>query len=161
MTEQPTLVAGHWLPIRDGDPRARALYLRHYSCGRYVVRSSATGNKARFCGPGEHMALLTVDSLALWVWRAERFRRDGQVGINCAIFRNEGSARSSTLIREACALAWLKWPGERLFTFVDPSRVASRHPGYCYLMDGWRFVRDAAGRRVRTKSGKLAMEVMP
>jgi hypothetical protein len=42
----------------------------------------------------------------------------GQRGVNCAVFRNESSVLSSELIREACGLAWTRWPGERLYTYV-------------------------------------------
>jgi hypothetical protein len=42
------------------------------------------------------------------------------------------------MITEAAMLAWQKWPGKRLFTHVDPKRVASANPGYCFLMAGWQ-----------------------
>jgi hypothetical protein len=73
---------------------------------------------------------------ALFGWRSS-IRDDGQVGICCTIFRNESQHRSSDMIREAEVLAWGKWPGQRLFTHVDPSRVLSKNPGYCFRMAGW------------------------
>ena len=63
---------------------------------------------------------------------------DGQPGVYCPVFRNEGPVRSSDLIRAAMELAWFRWPGERLFTYVDPGLVRSTNPGYCFLMAGWR-----------------------
>jgi hypothetical protein len=63
---------------------------------------------------------------------------DAQVGVNCAVFRNETSIRSSDLIREAEALAWQKWPGARLYTYVNPRQVRSVIPGYCFRRAGWR-----------------------
>jgi hypothetical protein len=61
------------------------LYDRHYSKYHY-----ADGRRPKlFVGPGEKMVLLTTDHLALFAWR--KFRSmDGQQGVNCAIFRNEG-----------------------------------------------------------------------
>lgn len=42
------------------------------------------------------------DGKALWVWR--RFKSgDGQEGLNCAVFRNEGAVLSSDLILAADA----------------------------------------------------------
>lgn len=125
-------VLGNWYSILDGDLRGRDLLNRHYS-GRHYK----DGRKPKlFVGPGEKMVLMTSDSLAIFVWR--KFRDDsGQQGVNCAVFRNEGNYLSSDLIREACDLAWSRWPGERLYTYVNPRKVASSHPGYCFLCAGW------------------------
>jgi hypothetical protein len=133
----PVLIAdaahGSWRVTRDGDRHALAMYERHYSAHRYV-----DGRKRQlFVGPGEKLVLLTFDGSALFVWR--KFRSlDRQEGINCAVFRNEGGFRSSGLIREAMTIAWGRWPGERLYTYVDANEVRSSNPGYCFLMAGWR-----------------------
>lgn len=110
------------------------MYERHYS------RKQAAGayRNPRFIGPGECMVLRTVAYDALFAWRLARFRHDSQAGIECSIFRNEGSIRSSDLISEAQDLAWERWPGERLFTYVDPLKVASPNPGYCFKVVGWK-----------------------
>ena len=122
-----------WYAIKDGDPRGRWLLNRHYSARHYK-----DGRRNRlFVGPGEKMVLLTTDGLALFVWR--KFLSDnGQQGVNCAVFRNEGPYLSSELIREAEQLAWTRWPGERLYTYVNPEKVRSSNPGYCFLMAGWK-----------------------
>lgn len=36
------------------------------------------------------------------------------------------------------SLAWQKWPGERLYTYVNGGKVRSSNPGYCFLVAGWR-----------------------
>jgi hypothetical protein len=121
-----------WFGVKDGDPRARRLYSRHYSKYHY-----ADGRQPKlFVGPGEKMVLLTSDCLALFVWR-KFINRSGQVGVNCAVFRNEGPHLSSVLILEAECLAWDRWPGERLYTYVNPAAVRSTNPGYCFLVAGW------------------------
>lgn len=124
---------GAWMPAKDGDARARALFDRHYSRHRYQ-----DGRRPKlFCGPGGKMVLMTADCSALFVWR--KFKSDdGQVGINCAIFRNEGAELSSILILEAEQLAWARWPGERLYTYVDGRKIKSVNPGYCFKQAGWR-----------------------
>lgn len=81
--------------------------------------------------------MLTPDCTALWIWRKEKFRMDGQKGVNCAVFRNEGTALSSCLIQAADEIGWDRWPGERHFTFVDPTKVRSTNPGYCFKRAGW------------------------
>ena len=88
-------------------------------------------------GPGEKMALLTPDHSAAFGWR-KFIDASGQVGVNCAFFRNEGEHLSSSLILEAEQLAWHRWPNERLYTYVDAASVKSSNPGYCYLMAGWK-----------------------
>ena len=138
-------VNGNWIGLHDADPRAVALYRRHYSA------KSTHGwiQGGRFCGPGQHLMFLTCDGRALWVWRKQTFRRDGQSGIECTIFRNEGPMRSSDLILEAEELAWERWPGQRLFTYVWPAKVKSVNPGYCFKIAGWKQCgRNADGRLV-------------
>lgn len=145
-----TELCNHWIPILDGDPRAAAIYNRHYSARHY-----RDGRQRRlFVGPGEKLALLTVDCNALFVWR--KFRSmDGQQGVNCAVFRNESAALSSELIKEACAIAWQRWPGQRLYTYVNDSKVRSCNPGYCFKMAGWQLCG-------RNKDGKLSiLEIIP
>lgn len=121
-----------WIPILDGDDAARSLFDRHYS--RYFY---ADGRQPKlFCGPGFKLVLSTPCRRALFVWR-KFHSMDNQVGINCAIFRNESASVSSELIRAADAIADARWPGERHFTYVDPRKVASTNPGYCFKMAGW------------------------
>ena len=135
MTEQPFLVLDDatWIQVKDGDPTGRALFQRHYS-----YRPYKDGRRPKlFVGPGEKMVLLTACARALFVWR--RFiSGDGQEGVNCAVFRNEGAGLSSDLIREADALAWLRWPEGRHFTYINARKVRGTNPGYCFLRAGWQ-----------------------
>ena len=144
---------GVWRRSLDGDPEGRALYGRHYS-----ARSYADGRRRRlFVGPGEKLVLVSFDGSALFVWR--RFvDASGEEGINCAVFRNEGAGRSSDLIREADAIAWSRWPGERLYTYVDASKIRSTNPGYCFLVAGWSHVRWTPGGHGRKPLRVLAIE---
>ena len=130
---QPFFLLSGWVVTRDGDDSGRAIFDRHYSRYHY-----ADGRRPMlFVGPGEKLVLLRHDARALFVWR--RFRSaDGQQGINCAIFRNEGPELSSQLIREADALADARWPGERHYTYVAPRKIRSTNPGFCFQAAGWR-----------------------
>lgn len=122
-----------WYAVKDGNGAARELFNSHYSRRHY-----RDGRKPKiFVGPGEKMVLLTSDGQALFVWR-KFISDDGQDGVNCAIFRNESEHLSSELILEAEQLAWERWPGERLYTYVNPKRVKSSNPGFCFLKAGWR-----------------------
>lgn len=132
---QTALDLAVWLPVKDANDTAREIFDRHYSRYHY-----ADGRKPlHFVGPGEKMVLVTPDALALFVWR-KFISQDGQAGVNCAVFRNEGPTRSSDLIREAVRLAWERWPGERLYTYVNPRAVRhKRDPGRCFLKAGWSY----------------------
>lgn len=133
---------GHWLPAIDGDDRARALYLRHYSS----QKNRPWWKKSRqFLKPGEKMLLLTQDCRAVFAWVRQQYRKDGQEGVECTIFRNEGAVQSSELIREADLLADQRWPNERHFTYVNPSEVKSTNPGFCFIAAGWRRVGERNG----------------
>lgn len=143
-------MGGQWFSVLEDDPRALALYLRHYSSQKARGRRGVTplrGNGAKFVGPGASIVLLTAASDALFVWRKQDYRKDGQLGVECSIFRNEGHALSSHLIGEADEIAWRRWPTERLFTFVWDDKVRSINPGYCFKKAGWRVCgRNADGR---------------
>lgn len=122
-----------WIEVKDGDPTGLALFHRHYS-----YRPYKDGRKPKlFVGPGEKMVLLTPCARALFVWR-KFISGDGQQGINCAVFRNEGAGLASELIAAAMDRAWGRWPGERLFTYVNGRKVRSTNPGYCFQRAGWR-----------------------
>ena len=135
-----------WLVVPEGDDRARALYGRHYS---YRPRGRDTVPN-RF-GPGEKIVLVTPRGDALFLWRWERYRRDNQQGVNCAVFRNEGPRLSSGLILAAEKMALARWPGSRLFTFINKSMIRSKNPGYCFKVAGWK-------RCGETKTDLIIME---
>ena len=125
---------GCWRTAKDGDPVGLALYLRHYSARKRSPRARLP----LFVGPGEKLVLLSRKGDAVFAWRRMLYTQDGQSGVCCAVFRNEGTRRSSTLIREAMRLAWRRWPGERLYTYVDPTKVRSINPGCCFKRAGWK-----------------------
>lgn len=130
----------NWYATKDGDPAAYDIMTRHYSFNGYADGRRLDlnyHNRHLFVGPGEKLVLMTADYKALFVWR--KFQDDsGQTGINCAVFRNESDILSSCLILEAEQLAWQKWPGERLYTYVNPRAIQSSNPGYCFQCAGWR-----------------------
>lgn len=123
-----------------------SIFLSHYT-------ARARRKVFQFVGPGEKEVLITQDALALFVWR--KFISDaGETGVNCAVFRNEGPTLSSELIMAANAIARKRWPGERLYTYVDPSKVRhKRDPGRCFLKAGYQ-------KCGMTKSGKLVLECL-
>lgn len=135
-----------WWLTKDGDRDCLALYNRHYSRQRYADGRVPT----LFIGPGEKVVLRTADGLACFAWR--KFKDDsGQTGINCAVFRNETTHRSSELIRQADAIADCLWPHSRHYTYVNAKKVRSTNPGFCFIAAGWR-------RCGVTKSGLLILE---
>jgi hypothetical protein len=142
-----------WWVTKDGDAACLALYEKHYSAYRY--RDGRV--RKLFCGPGDKLVLRDFDGITFFVWR--KFKDDcidertgaRQDGVNCAAFRNEGTARSSDLIRQADAIADVCWPDRRHYTYVDATKIRSRHPGYCFLCAGWT-------KCGMTKSGLLVLE---
>lgn len=150
--EQPFLFgATPWLRVWDGNATAAALYDRHYSRNRNAV------GDPRVAGPGHKLVLLTPCARALFVWR--KFKSKDPTAspddINCAIFRNEGAGLSSLLIREAMNLAWAEWGPQRLYTYVNPRRVRSANPGYCFKRAGWEVCGVTKTRKL------LVLEVRP
>lgn len=147
------MLNSHWIEVRDGDVRLRPFFERHYSARPKKARHYK--NWRRICAPGEHMILITSGCDALLVWTKEKIRRDGQTGINCSVFRNESIILSSKLIAEAVELAWQKWPQERLFTYVNPTKIKSTNPGYCFLQAGWKRLNGTSPK------GLIILEILP
>lgn len=147
MSVQPFLIGQDWMEVKDGDPSVITLHRRHYS---YEPPPVGKRKQALCVGPGFKLVLLSADGGALCAWRKEKHRADGQEGVNCTIFRREAGEVASIMLGKARRLAWQRWPGERLFTFVDPAAVPPAmvkgprgflYPvyGYCFYQDGWRF----------------------
>lgn len=149
---------GNWFGVSKCDPRVVTLYSRHYSS----KKSKKTPRDWRAHGivpNGESITLITFDGSALFVWLKQQMRDDGQEGVNCAVFRNEGALLSSDLILEAEQFAWERWQGERLFTFVDAEETKKRRgkknpPGYCFIQAGWK-------QCGISKRGLIVLEKMP
>lgn len=141
---------GYWRITKDGDLRALSIMNRHYSS-----RNPKDRKIKQFVGPGEKLVLVCLDEKyeysALFVWR--KFISDTPLGkgINCAVFRNESKIRSSELILEAEIFARNKWGVERLYTFVDNTKINSTNPGYCFIMAGWKRLKQ------KTKINKLVV----
>ena len=125
----------YWTISHDMNPIAQRLADRHYS-------RKTPGAKTGFVGPGEKMVLLSSDGKALFAWLHSdpKLRADGIDGVNCTIFRNEGPVLSSKLIIEAEKFANEKWPGKKLFTYINPKKVRSKRPGWCFIKAGWKQV---------------------
>jgi hypothetical protein len=136
---------GLWELTHDGDPRAFAIYKRHYSFYQYADGrrdDESYRNRNLFVGPGEKLVLIREG--ALFAWR--KFLDDsGQQGVNCAVFRNESPVRASVLILAAEEWAAKKWPGERFYTYVNPKKVKGTCPGYCFRRARWKHCGETKG----------------
>ena len=130
--------------VSPGDTGVRALAMRHYSVKR-------GGNS--WWSPAKTMCLTNIDRTILFVWQRPlpEYRKDGQVGYNCSLFRNEDGRLSSEIILEAEMIVIEAWGPERLYTYVDSDKVKSANPGYCYKRAGWKQIG-------KSKSGKILLE---
>ena len=148
------------LPLTEGlvktshfDDEMRQLADRHYS--------RRTPGARQFAYAGRKLVLRDAAGTVLfvWMWPYPEMRMDGQLGYNCSIFRNESERRSSEIILEAEAAAFAKWGPGRVFTYVDPRKIRSRNPGYCFRMAGWsRIGLSKSGLVLLAKSAALEGE---
>ena len=115
------------------DDEMRQLADRHYS--------RRTVGARQFAYSGRKLVLRDTAGTVLWVWMYPdpTMRMDGQLGYNCAIFRNESERLSSDIVLEAERHAWEKWGPNRLYTYVAPDKIRSRNPSYCYKVAGWHY----------------------
>ena len=110
---------------RDGDPECRQLADRHYS--------RTSHGASLFIGPGRKIILRNPEGTWLFAWRNAQFREDGQSGWDCSIFRNESERLSSEIIAE-CET----YVTGRKFTYINPRKIKSTNPGFCFLCAGWK-----------------------
>lgn len=101
--------------------------------------------------PGETLILRDANGSVVFGWCKQKYRADLQDGICCTIFRNESGVLSSLLIAEAENAARKRWGTVRAFTYVDPEKVRSKNPGFCFKAAGWTMVATAKGKLLLEK----------
>ena len=142
----------NWTVSNRADKRALPLADRHYNRQK--------PGTPQFVPPGRCLVLLSVDGQALWVtsWPFAQFVKHAWPGawVN-SLFRREGGALASDLIRQAIAVtrwAWPDVPSLGIITFVDRTKIHhKRDPGRCYLRAGFR-------RCGFSKDGKIALQLL-
>ncbi len=128
----------HWRRARRDkyDPIGRVLADAHYS--RRKIGSP------QFMPPGQTIVLVARDGLSVWGWWRPH-PASGIVAMNkldgwtCSIFRRAGGQLASDLVLDAeLALSLLSNCGpDGMLTYVDPRKIASSNPGYCFKRAGW------------------------
>lgn len=125
-----------WIRTKKSDPQGVALANRHYS-------RKAFGTEGAFLGPpGRLICLISNDRSAVWVshWPYAHLAMDKKDAFRCTMFRNEGTALSSRLIREAREMTSDVWgtpPVDGWMTWIGVSLIRSGNPGCCFKKDGW------------------------
>jgi hypothetical protein len=150
-----------WLTTFRADQPTRIIADRHYNRQKVGAK--------QFVPPGRCVVLRALSGDAAWVtsWPFAEYVQHAWAGawVN-SLFRNERAERglSPVLIRAAVAATRAVWPEVPelgMVTFVDPTKVRSQNPGCCYLMAGFRRVRDVDGRRMLTKAGLHVFQMLP
>jgi hypothetical protein len=123
------------------DPEMAALPDRHYSRRTIGAR--------QFMYSGRKIVIRNAEGSVLfgWIFPDPAMRMDSQTGYYCSIFRNESERKSSEIILECEEIALKRWGPGRMYTFIDPTKIKSCNPGYCFKVAGWKF-------KGLTKSGK-------
>ena len=143
-----------WTISHRADQRCCALADRHYSRQKVGAPQCVP--------PGRCLVLYTETATgrACWVtsWPFAEYVKHAWAGAwVCSLFRNEGAALSSDLIRQAVAATRAYYgppPDLGIITFVLPSAIRSANPGYCYKKAGWKLVGAA-------KDGKPCLQQLP
>ena len=142
-----------WRLSWRADPAVRVIADRHYNRQK--------PGAPQFVPPGRCLVLKTFDLSAAWItsWPFAEFAHHAWAGawVN-SLFRNEGTMRSSDLIRWAVAhtrAAWPEVPDLGIISFVDASKTAPKEvPGWCYRRAGWSHIGF-------TKAGLWAFQQLP
>jgi len=119
--------------VKRSDIRIVALANRHYS---RTHNHKIVGSRCRLLVMRDFLGTIGF----VWGWPYDGYRADGQNGANCEMFRNESDRRSSDLILESEAMLLRRWNVNRLFTYVDPGKIKSINPGYCFKVAGYQHI---------------------
>jgi hypothetical protein len=134
----------HWIPVED--PWAARFYDRHYS--------RQTKGAKGVLAPGKRFLLRHIGHRGRALWGVVlNLDPAGTLRWRNSVFRNESGTLSSFLIERATLATYVRWrakyglPAIDLTTEIDIKATAGRRskhnePGHCYLMAGWRKVRD-------------------
>lgn len=141
-----------WQESWRADPRGAALADRHYSRQKPGSR--------QFVPPGRCVVLRTEAADAVWVtsWPFAEYVKHAWPGawVN-SLCRNESLHLTSELILEAVAATRWYWPDipeMGMVTMVNPRKVRSTNPGYCYKCAGFTKVG-------KTKAGQIVWQMLP
>lgn len=129
----------NWERSHRAEPQAVRIADRHYNRQK--------PGTPQFVPPGRNVVFITPDESALWVtsWPFAEYVRHAWPGawVN-SLFRREGGALASDLIRQAVSATRALWPNVPalgIVSFVDASKTRhKRDPGRCYRKAGWRHV---------------------
>ena len=121
------------IAVKRCDVESRLLADRHYSRQTIGARE--------FMGNGRTLVLRDAAGTLVFGWLYPKTAMHVIDAVWCSIFRNESERRSSDVILEAEAMAVEHWPDvPRFATYIDPRKIASQNPGYCFKVVGYEHV---------------------
>lgn len=135
-----------WHQVKASDPLARAMRDRHYSTKNPGGRTVGP--------PGRRLVLISDDERAMWIthYPDPRLVMDRIDALRCTVFRREGRRheRASVLIRGAMELSEEVYgPAPHGWvTYVEPLKVRSQEPGYCFKMAGFELDESFLSKRL-------------
>lgn len=135
-----------WHRVKASDPLARSMRDRHYSTQKPGGRTVGP--------PGRRLVLISDDEQAMWIthWPDPRLVLDKIDALRCTVFRREGRRheRASVLIRAAMVFSEEFYGAAPAgwVTYVEPSKVRSQDPGYCFKMAGFELDQDFKSKRL-------------
>lgn len=149
-----------WCITSRSDRQALLLADRHYN--RQSIGS------LNLAPPGKSLVLYQDN--ALWVsieQKNEFIKHCWKDSWICSTFRNESKNLSSDLINLAVSNTLSCWgspPSNGFITFVNPHKIKSKNPGYCFLKAGWEKVGVTKERKLivlQLKQAKFPCAVDP
>jgi hypothetical protein len=129
------------------DPEMAALADRHYSRKTIGAR--------QFMGNGRKIVIRNTSGSIVfgWMWPDAEKRLDRLEGFQCTIFRNESDRISSQIILECERIIVSVWGSNQAYTYVDPGKIYSVNPGYCFKKAGWKTIRNQDGSVRKSRAG--------
>lgn len=142
--------------VKPTEPSILEMVRNHYSYKVSIGQRPRTAKTSKTWWSNARLVVFSDPERTLvfaWQWPKDGIRKDGQNGFNNTLFHRSDRCvyLASDVILAAETAVVSHWGANRAYTYIDPDKVSSPNPGYCYKVAGWKQV-------CVSKSGKPLLE---
>lgn len=129
--------------VKPTEPAILDMVRNHYSHRDNVEKRPRTEKTSKTWWSNARLVVFSDPERTLvfaWQWPKDGIRKDKQNGFNNTLFhRSERCPYLASDVVLAAERAVVEhWGANRAYTYVDPEKVVSDNPGYCYKVAGWK-----------------------
>lgn len=132
--------------VKPTEPAILEMVRSHYSHRENTKQRPRTEKTSKTWWSNARLVVFSDPARTLvfaWQWPKPGMRKDGQEGFNNTLFHRSERCpyQASDIVLAAEKAVVQHWGENRAYTYVDPEKIQSANPGYCYKVAGWSFVK--------------------